>query len=92
MKRVPEEREKKARRFPTGVLSPLRGLIVFWVANPQLKLRAIVCRLCEAPKTGGYALDCFTASTQRPQMVGCSGFRPMSVSQCQQRSHFWPSA
>ena len=37
-------------------------------------------------------LNCFTASTQRPQMVGCSAFWRMSVSQCQQRSHFWPSA
>ena len=39
-----------------------------------------------------YALNCFTASTQRPQIVGCSLFEPTSVSQCQQRSHFWPSA
>ncbi len=39
-----------------------------------------------------YVLNCITASTQRPQMVGCSGFEPTSVSQCQQRSHFWPSA
>src|SRR5206468_3239495 len=30
--------------------------------------------------------------TQRPQMVEWVGFTPMSVSQCQQRSHFWPSA
>jgi hypothetical protein len=33
-----------------------------------------------------------TASRHRPQIVGCAGFLPMSVSQCQQRSHFWPSA
>ena len=33
-----------------------------------------------------------TAVTQRAQMVGCSGVEPTSVSQCQQRSHFWPSA
>ena len=39
-----------------------------------------------------YALNCFTASIQRPQIVGCSLFEPTSVSQCQQRSHFWPSA
>src|SRR5208337_1324289 len=39
-----------------------------------------------------YGLNCFTASTQRPQIVGCSGFEPTSVSQCQQRSHFWPPA
>src|ERR1039458_7654252 len=37
------------------------------------------------------AFECFTASTQRPQIVGCSAFWPMSVSQCQQRSHFCPS-
>jgi hypothetical protein len=32
-------------------LSPRRGLIGFWNANPQLKLRAIFCRLCEAEKS-----------------------------------------
>ncbi len=36
----------------------------------------------------GYALKSFTASTQRAQIVGCSGVEPTSVSQCQQRSHF----
>src|SRR5208282_1482403 len=39
-----------------------------------------------------YVVNYFTASTQRAQIVGCSAFWPMSVSQCQQRSHFWPSA
>ena len=39
-----------------------------------------------------HAWNCMTASAQRPQIVGCSGFWPMSVSQCQQHSHFWPLA
>ena len=33
-----------------------------------------------------------TASTHRPHSVGCVAFAPTSISQCQQRSHFWPSA
>ncbi len=33
-----------------------------------------------------------TAATQRPQISGCSAHAPTSVSQCQQRSHFCPSA
>src|SRR5437773_11888238 len=45
-----------------------------------------------APDGADYALNCFTASTQRPQSVGCPAVSPTSVSQCQQRSHFWPSA
>ncbi len=46
------------RQFPSGVLSPLRGLIGFWVANPQLKLRDIICRLCEAEKPAGNRISC----------------------------------
>ena len=42
------------------------------------------------PDPGGRPYS--TASTQRPQSVGCSAFWPMSDSQCQQRSHFCPSA
>lgn len=51
-----------------------------WLANFQLSL--------SGQKQCGYGLNCFTASTQRPHSVGCSAFWPMSVSQCQQRSHF----
>ena len=39
-----------ARTFTTRFLPPLRGLTGFGNADPQLKLRAIVCRLCEADK------------------------------------------
>lgn len=48
--------------------------------------------------TGGFAARFsssgrhFTASTQRPHSVGCAATAPTSVSQCQQRSHFWPAA
>jgi hypothetical protein len=42
--------ENRAGNFQPDFLSPLRGLICFWNAYPQLKLRAIFCRLCEAEK------------------------------------------
>ena len=46
----------------------------------------------EFARTSKTRYDGPKAFTQRAQIVGCWGFDPTSVSQCQQRSHFWPAA
>src|SRR5947199_7730649 len=63
-----------------------------WIARVcGLKPSKPYCR-AEASQPETHALNSLTASTQRPHRVGCSLCEPTSVSQCQQRSHFWPSA
>ena len=74
MKGVPAGRRKMARTFPTRFPSPRRGLRRFGNANPQLKLAAIVCRLCEAETAAGRARHSVRAVVANPNaLVGNGG-------------------
>src|SRR5690348_14597825 len=72
----------------TNIRFPVGRCLIF----SKKKLRSGVFLTELKVECGNQDPACFTASTQRSQSVGCSLCEPTSVSQCQQRSHFWPFA